>query len=297
MIAVPPRAAPLADRAAGSVAAAIAAAATRLHGAGVDTARLDAEVLVARAAGWSRAGLFARLSENLTDAAAARLEESLARRCRREPLAYITGEKEFYSLSLAVSPAVLIPRPETEMLVDEALRRLPRGGRAVDVGTGSGCIAIAVAVHRRDVRLCACDLSAPALAVAAANAARHGVADRIDFVRGDLLTALRGGEVFDLVVANPPYVADGEVVAAELAHEPRQALRAGADGMAAIARLVSQARAVLRPAGELVFELGSGQEAAVRRVLAQAGFSTVDVARDLAGHPRVAIAALGAVGK
>ena len=264
----------------------IAAAEQRLRGAGIDTARLDAEVLLARAADLSRSGVFARMPDTVPPTVRERCDDFLARRCAREPVAYITGEKEFYSLSMRVSPAVLIPRPETELVVEAALNHAPPRARLCDVGTGSGCIAIALAVRRPDIRVVACDLSPAALAVAAQNIERHGVADRVELVHSDLLAGLRD---FDLFVSNPPYVAADERLAAELAFEPSTALRAGADGMAVIRRLLPQARERLRPGGYAIIEFGAGQAAAVRAAASQTGFAFIDVLDDLAGHPRVVV--------
>jgi release factor glutamine methyltransferase len=278
-------------------AGAIRQAADRLRGAGVESARLDAEILLASAAGLDRSGVFARLPDVVPAAVEARFAQFVARRCRREPVAYIVEEKEFYSLSLMVSAAVLVPRPETEMLVEAALEELPAGASLCDVGTGSGCIAIAVAVARPDVWVAACDLSRPALAMAARNAARHGVAGRVALVCADLARAIRPGPRFDVIVANPPYVADGEELAAELDFEPRAALRGGADGLDVICRLVPQASARLKPRGRAIVEFGAGQERAVRDFAVQAGFAPVEIRRDLAGHARVMVATLPAVSK
>lgn len=285
--------APSREPAVHTYAALIAAAARRLRDAGIDAARLDAEVLVSAAAGLSRTGVFARLPEAVPATVESRLESLLARRCAREPLAYVTGEKEFYSLPMAVSPAVLIPRPETELAVETALRHLPPAGLAVDVGTGSGCIAVALAVERPDIRVLAIDDSPAALAVAAANIGRHGVGARVHLARGDLLAPLRTAPIFDVIVANPPYVADGAALAPELAFEPAAALRAGADGMRVIERLLPQAIQRLRCGGRLVLEFGSDQERAVRAAAAAAGFAEVDILRDLAGYPRVAVLPTG----
>jgi len=273
-------------------AAAIRRAEDRLRGAGVESARLDAEVLLARAAGLDRSGVFARLPDPLATTVAERFEAFVTRRCRREPVAYIVGEKEFYSLSMAVSADVLIPRPETEMLVEAALEGLPAGAAICDIGTGSGCIAVALAATRPDVRVTACDLSGPALAIAASNAARHGVASRISLVRSDLAQAFRPGSRFDVIVANPPYVADGAELEPELDFEPRAALRAGGDGLDVIRRLVPQAIARLKPRGRLIVEFGSDQEGMVRGIAEQAGFAPVEIRRDLAGHARVVVATL-----
>jgi len=214
------------------------------------------------------------------------------------PLAYLTGEREFWSLRLAVDDRVLIPRPETEALVEEALRLLPPAPRVADIGTGSGAIAVAVATERPDAAVWATDLSAGALEVARANARAHGVEGRVRFAQGDLaepLAALAG--TLDAVLANLPYVPAAEVdgLAPEVRdHEPRLALDGGGDGLRVVARLLGEAPALLRPGGRLLLEVGAGQAAAVRELAGQGAWAVVGTRRDLAGIERVVVLAPGA---
>jgi release factor glutamine methyltransferase len=262
-------------------------AANRLR-ANTDAPRLEAELLLAHALGLSRADLYAHPERPLTCHQLANYQRPLDRRIEGEPLPYLTGHVEFYGLDMAVDPRVLIPRPETETLVDLALTLDPRSAIA-DVGTGSGCIAIALTVHAPHSHVYALDLSPDALDVARANAERHGVADRITFIESDLLAALP--EPVDLIVANPPYVAAEEwsTLPREVGeHEPRLALYGGCDGLAVIRRLLDQAPAHLRPGGSLLVEIGAAQGAAVTQ-LAHQTFPTAGIAlhSDLAGHDRV----------
>jgi len=282
----------MATPAVATCAAALRDGAEILARAGIDSARLDAEVLLACAGGWRRAALLARLREALPDGVGARFAALLARRARGEPLAYLTGEKEFWSLSFAVTPDVLVPRPETELLVEAACAHLAARPPAwvCDVGTGSGCIAVAVAHTQPTVRVVALDASAAALRVAAANALRHGVAARLDLVASDLFAALPETARFDVIASNPPYLDDGESAAAEIAWEPRVALWTGREGLQVIERLVGAAPARLRPGGLLAVEIGAGQAPAALALAARAGFTTARVRPDLAGIPRVLLA-------
>ncbi len=280
----------------------LAAGAARLRAAGIDTARLDAEVLLARAMDTDRAGLYAQLRAASSDGVAVRFAACVDRRARREPVAYITGVQEFWSLPFAVTPAVLIPRPETELLV-EVVCRLSRHLRTsapphlrttvssiCDVGTGCGCIAIALARELSTARVVATDVSAAALAVAARNAATHDVADRITLLGSDLFDALDPSTRFDVIVTNPPYLSPGDRVAPELAFEPPTALGGGADGLAVIRRLIAAAPQRLRAGGWLIMELGCGQDAAVRASARAAGLTDIDIEPDLAGIPRALVA-------
>lgn len=291
--------------AARTVAQLLADAARRLRARDIATPRLDAEVLLAWALGVDRAALYARSHDALAPAPAARMADALERRCRREPLAYITGVQEFWSLPFAVSAAVLIPRPETELVVQIAVEKgdspssrrkfrcAPVSGKGTvplsicDVGTGCGCIAIALARERPGARLTALDTSADALAIAARNAVAHGVADRIELIGSDLFAALTAPAAFDVIVSNPPYLAPGDAVSPELAFEPAAALAAGADGLAVIRRLIAAAPARLRPGGWLVVEIGYRHADAVLALARAAGFRHSAVEPDLAGIPRV----------
>jgi release factor glutamine methyltransferase len=269
-----------------SVRDALATAAARLAAAGVPEPRADAEVLLAHVLGVDRTALVVRAREPLDPASAARFESLLARRAAREPAAYLTGEREFWSLPVRVDARVLIPRPETELVVVTALRVAPRARRVLDVGTGSGAIALALATELPDARVVASDRMAAALAVAATNRTR--LVPRVALVRADLLTAFRTA-AFDLVVANPPYCPAGTVVQAEVRDwEPATALYAGADGLDALDALVDEAPRVLEPGGWLVVEIGLGQaEAVVARMRASGSYDGYEVARDLAGIERV----------
>jgi release factor glutamine methyltransferase len=299
----------------------------RLRDGHGDEARLDAELLLAAARGQTRAWLLAQRDEPVDEAAARRFAGFVERRAQHEPVAYILGHKEFYGLDLLVDRRVLIPRPESETLVEQALewirqhftvtpsRSLENRGRkrelpsppavslkgrgrwrasscvVVDVGTGSGALALALAAHtpREAVRLIAADVSLDALAVAQANAARHGLAERIQFVQSDLLAGIDPRA--DLIVANLPYVARaewGELAPDISAYEPRLALDGGPDGLDLFRTFFAQAATHLAPGGALLLEIGSKQANAVR-ALAQAAFPTaqIDIVKDLAGQDRV----------
>ena len=268
-----------------------AAATTRLRSApDADTAALDADVLLAYVLGVGKEALFAHPERKLTLAENARFQELVERRGRGEPVAYLRGFKEFYGLRFLVDPRVLIPRPETEALVDAARELI--AGRAltvVDVGTGSGAIAVAIAAHEHRVRVIATDSSRDALAVAQANALANGVADRVEFRRGDLLAPIT--ERVDLVCANLPYLPDASVdrwvgERSSLAFEPRVAVVAGADGLDVIRRCVSDLPRVLAPGGVALFECDPPQTRIVARMLEGASLRT-RVFRDLSGAERL----------
>lgn len=269
----------------------------RLAEAGVETARLDAEVLMAEAAGTSRARIVCE-SAILDSLALARFRAMVARRAGREPLAYILGRKEFFSLDFEVGPAVLTPRPETEVLVEAALE-LARGRSSLavlDIGTGSGAVAVALAVNAPKARVVATDVSAEALSVARRNAERHGCAGRIEFRVGDCWEALEGARQagpFDLVVSNPPYVTDAEFdsLAPEVrCFEPRLALAGGRLGLDFHARIARGLAGHLKPQGAVIVEFGDGQAQAVAAILRGAGLAEGRVVNDLAGRPRVLVA-------
>jgi release factor glutamine methyltransferase len=243
-----------------------------------------------RVVGRDRAWMMTHADAELTTEQISRFEKWVARRARQEPVQYIVGETEFYGLTLRVTSAVLIPRPETEHLVEAVLARVGRGAavRICDVGTGSGAIAVALAHALPLARVMAVDLSAAALDVARENAERHGVAERVRLVESDLLHAVRG-ERFDVVVSNPPYVAEGEVLEAQVReYEPREALFAGPTGMEIYPRLIPEAWEVLAPGGWLLMEIGHGQREALAELLM--GWDGVEFVADLQGIPRVAIA-------
>lgn len=263
--------------------------------AGVETARLDAEVLLAHAMRCERTALLARLREEADPLLQGRFDALLSRRLSREPVAYIRNVQEFWSLRFAVSPVALIPRPETELVVEVALRRarLLPAPRLCDVGTGSGCIAVAIAHELPRARLLAVDISHAALALAERNARHHDVHERVELRESDLFSAVAPGEKFDLVVSNPPYVADTDPISLEVLCEPHQALSGGADGLDVIRRLVAEAPAHLVDGGWLVFEFGHEQAPAVREIVAAAGCTDMEVHDDLAGVPRVVAARKG----
>ena len=260
---------------------ALAAGAARLAAAGVDTPRLDAEVLLGFVLDVDRGRLVTDAHASLDPDAAARFDALLARREAREPVAYILGRRAFRRLSLAVDRRVLIPRPETELLVEVGLSLAP-GARVVDVGTGSGAVALALKDERPDLRVSGADASADAVAVARANAARLGL--EVRFVAADLMDGVSA----DAVLANLPYVADGAELAPEITrYEPAGALFAGPDGLDLIRRAVA---AVSGPTvGLLALELGPEQAAEVAQLMWDAGFGEVGVRRDLAGLDRVVV--------
>jgi release factor glutamine methyltransferase len=259
-----------------------------------DRARQDAETLLLHVLDKSKSWLLAHSDEQLAASEASRYGGLLERRYRGEPIQYITGEAEFYGLPFRVTSDVLIPRPETEQLVEKILEldaRFP-APRIADVGTGSGCIAVALAHHLPYAQITAIDLSAPALAIARQNAERNGVSSQFRFLQGDLLTPV-AGQQFEIVVSNPPYVplADRATLAVEVRdYEPALALFAGDDGLDVCRRLIPQAFAALVPGGFLLLEIGCGQSQAVAALLAASGFERIEFLPDLQSIPRVACA-------
>jgi release factor glutamine methyltransferase len=278
-----------------------------------DRARLDAETLLLHLIGKNKAWLMAHADDDFAGCTAIRYAGLLERRRKGEPIQYITGEAEFYGLSFRVTPDVLIPRPETEFLVEKCLalasvsgapsfrRPLSEGWESMnpalplsilDVGTGSGAIPVALAAHLPDTLLTATDISGPALAIARANAERNHVADRIRFLQGDLLAPV-AEERFEIVVSNPPYVpaADRDSLSVEVReHEPALALFAGDDGLSIYRRLIPQAFGILVPGGFIALEIGYGQQSAIHTLLAGASFNDIQFTPDLQGIPRVVIA-------
>jgi len=254
-----------------------------------DTARLDAELLLAHVLDRSRAWLHTWPESPLSRAELERFAQLVEKRRQGVPIAYLTGYCEFWSLELEVNPATLIPRPETELLVELALGHIPAGRmlQVADLGTGSGAIALAVARERPRCRIVATDRSEEALATARRNAALLGI-EGISFRCGDWYEALQG-ERFDLILSNPPYVAEGDphLQQGDLRFEPRPALAAGGDGLDAIRLLVRDGYHHLRPGGRLLLEHGFDQGIAVRGLMQQAGYREIATHRDLAGHERV----------
>lgn len=252
-------------------------------------ARRDAQVLLGFALGVTRAWLSAHADDAAIPEAAGSFRELVRRRRAGEPVAYLLGRREFYGLDFRVTPDVLIPRPDTEVLVEAALEKLPKAEprEVLDLGTGSGCIAIAIAHERPLARVIAVDRSAAALAIAGENARLNRAG--VEFLESDWFGALAGRR-FDLIVANPPYVAAGDahLEQGDLRFEPQTALAAGPDGLADIRRIVAHAPSHLRPGGWLLFEHGYDQAEACRNLLLNAGFSGLVFHADLAGVPRVA---------
>jgi len=264
-----------------------------LAGKDAESPRLDAEVLLAHALGCKRIEVYMRFEEIAPEDARLRYRDLVKQRAEGCPVAYLVGRKEFFSLELEVSPAVLIPRPDTEHVVQEylVLAKELSEPTVLDLGTGSGNLAVAVAKHHKGARVTAVDLSPDALALAQRNAAKHGVAERITFLQGDLFVPLATDNRFDFVLSNPPYIPHGDI--ASLApgvrdYEPHRALDGGTDGFAVFERIVSGARDWLKPGGHLILEIGSPQEGPAReRIQALAGYQLAPTLRDGAGHPRV----------
>lgn len=261
-----------------------------LEGKGVESARLNAEMLVGHALGLKRMQLYLQFERPLTEAELDRIRPLVRRRAAREPVQYILGESAFRDLTLAVDARVLIPRPETEQLVELVLGRWPQPPATVlDLGTGSGAIALALAKAWPGSRVTAVDREEGALAVAAANAVRHGLEGRVSFVRSDWFAGLPAGARFDLIVANPPYLSDAELAEAQpevRAHEPRVALSAGPDSTRDLRRIIAEAPRFLAPGGLLALETGIAHQDELSAAAGAAGFSRVERQRDLAGRDR-----------
>lgn len=271
----------------------------------IPSARLDAELLISKALGLDRIGIYTDLHRPLQSSELERIREMVVRRRRYEPVAYILGEKEFYGRVFEVTSDVLIPRPDTEIVVERALRLCPDQDvwRVLDLGTGSGAIAVTIASERVNSLVDATDISQAALEVAARNARKHDVSDRVAFHHGDLFNALseesrrsdsqnyQGSASYDLVVSNPPYIADEqwEGLASDIRnHEPKIALQAGKDGLDIYRRLSASAHQWIKFGGFLLLEVGQGQANAVAEMTASAsGFSNIRVFRDFSGIERV----------
>jgi len=284
-----------------SVREALRAGAELLHKAGIDSARLDVEVLLRHVLGVKTAELYLDFDLVLNAAAEREFKKLLLRRAGREPVAYITSHREFWSLDFVVTPEVLIPRPETELLVERALKlatRLPAMSalNILDLGTGSGAIAVSLAKEFPQARISAVDISAVAIEIACLNARRHGVEDRVEFFCGDLFEPVtEEREGYDLIVANPPYIRNGDLagLAPEIREwEPIMALDGGADGLLYYRRIIAGAGEYLKGGGSIVLELGDAMGEAVARLFADAGgFEPAQVYRDYAGKERVIAAA------
>ena len=278
---------------ASTLAATLDAATAALRSAS-PTPRLDAEVLVHHVCGATRADRILYPQRVLSDAQQSALAALIERRVNGEPIAYLTGRREFWSLEIEVSPATLIPRPETELLVERALARLPLDGVAgvVDLGTGSGAIALAIAYERPQLQVVATERSAAALAVARANAERLGLTN-VELHQGDWFAPLAGRR-FDVIVSNPPYVRadDPHLSQGDVRFEPREALVAGADGLEAIRQIAEAARTHLEPGGWVLLEHGYDQAAAARALFRRQRYHPIVSYRDLARHERVTEARL-----
>jgi release factor glutamine methyltransferase len=261
---------------------------------GCESPRVDAEVLLAFALGCKRIDLYGlRHAEPAGDDVRKRYKELIRRRVEGCPVAYLVGRKEFFSLEFEVGPAVLIPRPDSEVVVLEclALAKPQAAPRVLDIGTGSGNLAVAIAKHHSAARLTAIDISPDAQALAARNAQRHGVAERITFLLGDLFAPLPSGQPFDFIVSNPPYIAEPDLPGLPPGvrdYEPRVALAGGPDGFAVFDRLVAGAPDFLKPGAWLIIEIGSPQEEHARaKITSHGGYDLAPTVRDYSGHPRV----------
>lgn len=260
--------------------------------AGLDTPELDARILAETAFGLDRLALVTRERDLAPVDGLKRLEAMAARRLRGEPVVRILGEREFYGLSFLLGPETLVPRPETEMLVNRGLEILEgrQSRRILDLGTGTGCIAIAILHASPSTQGVAIDISPEALATAQANADRHGVDKRLELRRGSWFEPLRPGEQFDLIVSNPPYIGSSEIagLAREVReHDPLRALDGGSDGLVAYREIAAKAAGWLKPDGALLLEIGATQGLAVKSLVISGGFRDVHVHQDLAGLDRV----------
>ena len=258
---------------------------------GVDAPRLTAEVLLAHALGCDRLRLYLDFDKPLVEPELARFRALVKRRADGEPTAYLVGAKEFYGRPFRCDERALVPRPETELLVEAALEHLPpEAGVALDLCTGTGCVGVTLALERPGARVVATDVSADALDLAAENASRLGAA--LELHRGDLFAPVPQGLRFDVLASNPPYVPTGEIarLAREVRREPALALDGGEDGLAVIRRIVAEAPARLRPGGALVLEMHESHERAIPELCLKAGFAAAETRRDLAGLPRLAVA-------
>jgi len=260
---------------------------------GSESPRLDAEVMLAHVLQWQRVRLYTHFDAEVGERSRSGFRELVRRRAEGAPVAYLVGRKEFFSLPFAVSQSVMIPRPESEFVVTEylALTRHLASPRSVDVGTGSGCLAIAASHWQPQARFVAIDICEQALEVARRNAAQLGVADRIDFRLGDQLGPVAGEGPFDAIISNPPYIPRDNIERLDPGvrhYEPRMALDGGPDGLRMVARLIEECVGILKPGGHLILEIGSDQERPVRALIeAQAQLRLAPTVHDHAKHPRV----------
>ncbi len=257
-----------------------------------DSARLDSELLLAHVLNRSRTWLYTWPEHRPAPAESEQFRQLVEQRQDGVPVAYLTGQCEFWSLTLEVNPATLIPRPETELLVEQALNHIPSGAalRIADLGTGTGAIALSIATERPECRIVAADRCPTALATARRNADRHGITN-VSFRAGDWYQPL-AGEQFDIILSNPPYIADGDphLQQGDLRFEPPEALTSGCDGLDAIRTLINSGRNHLDPGGWLMIEHGFDQGSAITRLLRQSGYHSIQSYPDLAGHDRITAA-------
>lgn len=258
---------------------------------GIDSPRLTAELLLAHALGCDRVRLYLDFDKPLREPELAAYRELVRRRAGHEPTAYLLGRKEFYGRPFQVDARALVPRPETELVLEAALVALPADGAALDLCTGTGALGVSLALERPGARVVATDLSADALALARENAARLGAAS-VSFLEGDLYDPVAPGEHFHVIVSNPPYVPRGELdtLPPEVRREPRLALDGGADGLELLRRIAAGAPTRLRPGGALVLEMHESHQDALPAICLECGFARAEARRDLAGLPRYIVA-------
>lgn len=282
----------MADKTIWTIKALLAWTADHFAKKGLDSPRLDAELLLAHVLGCKRIDLIVRYDEQPNDTQRATFRELLQKRLDRCPTAYLVGTREFYLLPFEVNSAVLIPRPDTETLVDVALEFLKKrpAPAVLDLGTGSGCVAVCLAHMAKGATVTAVDVSPDAVAVATRNAKRNGVAERVQFKVGNLFAPVEPGTTFDVIVSNPPYIPPSEIetLMPEVKdHEPRLALDGGTDGLSFYRRLTAECRGWLKPGGMLAVEIGHMQDGAVRELFESCGLQNVKLVKDRAGRPRV----------
>lgn len=264
---------------------------------GSDSPRLDAEVLLAHARGCARIQLYTAYDEVLSDPVRQTMRDLVKRRANAEPVAYLVGTKEFYSLPFEVNSHVLIPRPDTELLVMEGLRIIQsiEQPRVLELGVGSGCISTALAVNNRRAEIVGVEIDSETMAVAQRNLVRHKVADRVELRQGDLFSPVSPGEAFDLLVSNPPYISSEEIPRLDATvrqHEPHRALDGGPDGLDIIRRIAAGAASVLRPGGAILLEFSPEQAEPVRQILANHQFADISILNDLGQTARAIFARL-----
>jgi release factor glutamine methyltransferase len=270
-----------------------------LKNKGVDSPRLQTELLLAHLLGLPRMQLYLNFERKLSETELDNFRGLIKRRGQREPLQHIVGSVCFCGLELVVNHQVLIPRPETELLAEQGWKFLnsksiqPSAVSALDLGTGSGCLAVALAVHCPAAEIVATDISAEALEVARQNAARHNVLERIDFLQGDAFAVLGASRVFDLIISNPPYIPTAEIHTLQVEirdHDPREALDGGPDGLAFYHRIAAEAAAFLKPGGAIVLEFGDSQAAAIREIFESQKWIVEPIVEDYTQRPRILIA-------